>query len=252
MAGRFVWYELMTNDTKGAREFYSDLIGWKVTKDPSGYEMWMAGDRGVGGMMDLPADARAGGAFPFWLGYVAVDDVDASAKEAAKLGGKVYREPADIPDVGRFAVLADPQGAAFAIFRAKADRSPPEDKGMQTFGWAELSTTDWKAAWKFYSTLFGWKATQSMDMGPEYGEYFMFGTDAENSMGGMSDAAKSMKVTAHWLHYIHVPDVDAAAKKLEQKGGKVLNGPMEVPGGDRIVQCRDPQGGHFALVTPKK
>lgn len=252
MTGRFVWHELMTTDTKGAEEFYSELIGWKAAKGKGGYVHLMAGDRAVGGLMELPADARAGGAFPFWIGYLSVDDVDAAAKEAKRLGGSVHREPADIPDVGRFAILADPQGAAFAVFKEAGPGEPPPGQGPGTFGWAELNTTDWKAAWKFYSALLGWKPTRSLDMGSEYGEYFMFGTDSENSMGGMSDMATKAKVSAHWLHYINVSDVDAAAKKLEQKGGKVLNGPMEVPGGDRIVQCRDPQGGHFAMVSPKR
>lgn len=250
--GRFVWFELMTTDTEGAKSFYTKLIGWKVAKHPGGYEGWTAGDRDVGGLMDLPAEARAGGAFPFWIGYVGVDDVDATVAQAKELGGQVHHAPTDIPDVGRFAALADPQGATFAIYRAKTPREPPEARAMQTFGWAELNTTDWKSAWKFYSALFGWKHTESVDMGPEFGEYFIFGTDGQSRIGGMSNAAGALNVTAHWLHYIHVPDVGAASKKLEQMGGKVLNGPMEVPGGDFVVQCRDPQGGHFALVAPKK
>lgn len=250
--GRHVWYELMTTDTEGAKSFYSELIGWKVKRDPSGYEMWMVGNRGVGGVMELPKEARAGGASPFWLGYVAVADVDAAADQAPKLGGKVYRAPDDIPGVGRFAVLADPQGAAFAVYRSNEPHEPPGGARPQTFGWAELNTTDWKSAWKFYSALLGWKHTQSMDMGPELGEYFMFGTDPQSSMGGMSNAAKASEVGAHWLHYIHVPDVDDAVKKIERMGGKVLNGPMEVPGGDRVAQCRDPQGGHFGLVTENR
>ncbi|HWV39879.1 MAG TPA: VOC family protein [Vulgatibacter sp.] len=117
--GRFVWYELLTTDTEGAKSFYTDLIGWKVKHDPDGYDEWRVGEGSIGGVMELPTDARAGGASPFWLGYVAVKDVDAAADQAAKLGGRVHRAPADIPGVGRFAVLADPQGAHFGIFSAK-------------------------------------------------------------------------------------------------------------------------------------
>ncbi|AKU93171.1 Putative hydroxylase [Vulgatibacter incomptus] len=88
-----------------------------------------------------------------------------------------------------------------------------------------------------------------MDMGAQLGEYFMFGMDPQSSMGGMSNAAETLNVPAHWLHYVLVPDADAAVKKVVDKGGKVLHGPHEVPGGDRIAQCQDPQGGMFAVVS---
>ncbi len=140
----------------------------------------------------------------------------------------------------------------FAIFQPSGQGSAPDTRGLGHFSWAELNTTDWKAAWKFYSELFGWKKTSSMDMGAEYGEYFMFGEGGEQSMGGMSNAATMMKAPAHWLHYVNVSSVDEAAKRIPSLGGKVLNGPMDVPGGDRIAQCMDPQGGMFAIFSAGK
>lgn len=249
-SGRFVWYDLMTPDVQGAKAFYTDLIGWKMTPWRSDYEMWTAGDTQVGGLMALPEDARKAGAPPHWLGYAAVEDVDASAKKVQQLGGRVFHPPTDIPQVGRFAVVADPQGAAFALFKSTDEQQLPPREGPGCFSWAELNTTDWKAAWKFYSELLGWKPTQSMDMGPGFGEYFMFGMDPQQSMGGMSDAATMMKAPAHWLHYINVKSADETAARLVQKGGRVLNGPMDVPGGDRVAQCMDPQGGMFAIYSP--
>lgn len=252
---RFIWYDLLSTDLAGAKAFYSDIIGWKTEKWSGGdYELLKAGDQGVGGVMALPAEMKRAGVPQHWMGYIHVDDVDATAQKAQKLGGKVMAPPADIPTIGRYAVLADPQGAVFALFKPL-----PRDGGklaprelLGNFSWAELNTTDWKSAWKFYSDLFGWKPTTSMDMGPEFGEYFMFGTDPKQSMGGMSNAATMMKAPAHWLHYINVKSVDESVKRITEKGGKVLNGPMDVPGGDRIAQCMDPQGGVFAIFSAGK
>ncbi|HEY0840816.1 MAG TPA: VOC family protein, partial [Vulgatibacter sp.] len=164
---------------------------------------------------------------------------------------KILVPATDIPEVGKFAIVSDPQGAAFAVFQSVKPTTKPETQGVGRMSWAELNTTDHKSAWKFYSDLFGWKPTRSMDLG-EMGEYFMFGTDTENSMGGMSDAAKMMNAPAHWMFYVNVENIDETAKAVANKGGKILNGPMEVPGGDRVAQCMDPQGAAFGIFSPKK
>jgi uncharacterized protein len=211
--------------------------------------MFVAGEQSIGGIMRLPEAAQKMGAPQHWIGYVQTDDVDATAKKAEELGGRVYHPGTDIPTVGRFAILADPQGATFAVFKPLNEMdgggAPSEAPGNIT--WAELNTTDYESAWKFYSTLFGWKPTSAMDMGPDMGKYFMFGVDSDKSMGGMSNAANMMKAPAHWLHYVVVADIDKACAQIKEKGGRVLNGPMDIPGGDRIAQCMDPQGGMFAI-----
>lgn len=251
--GRFVWYDLMTTDVEAAKSFYRDIVGWKTIQWSKGdYEMWTSADTSVGGVMLLPADTTGAGALPHWIGYVGTENVDASVQTAQKRGGRIVVPATDIAEVGRFAMLTDPQGAEFAVFHSLgASDMPPDSRGIGHFGWAELNTTDWKSAWKFYSDLLGWKPTSSMDMGPELGEYFMFGTDPKQSIGGMSNTAKVMKRPPSWLHYINVKSVDDAVQSIEKRGGKVLNGPMEVPGGDRIVQAMDPQGGLFALFSSK-
>jgi len=248
--GRFVWYDLMTTDLAGAKKFYGDLIGWKLTKwGGADYEMWTTADgKTVGGLMQLPQEAQSAGAPPHWLAYAQTADVDATARKAAQLGGQVMVPGTDIPNVGRFAVLADPQGAVFAIFKPNDAGDGPNREAQGNFSWAELNTTDYEAAWKFYSELLGWQKTSAMDI-PEFGVYFMFGTDPEQSMGGMSNAAKMMNAPAHWLHYINVRNCDETAKVIPAKGGKVLNGPIDVPGGVRIAQGMDPQGGFFALYA---
>ncbi len=248
---RFVWFDLMTTDVKGAESFYTDIIGWKAATWQEGhYDLWKAGDEDVGGVMPLDDQARAAGAPPQWLAYIATRDVDATVQKAKKLGGKVLAPPTDIPNVGRYAMLADPQGASFGVFQARHLPAPEDAAKPGHFGWAELNTTDWKAAWKFYSDLFGWKHTTSMDMGPDHGEYFMFGLDEKQAFGGMSNSASVMHARPHWLHYVNVKNADETAKRVTEKGGQGLQGPMDVPGGGRIAQCLDPQGARFAVFSP--
>jgi predicted enzyme related to lactoylglutathione lyase len=249
---RFIWYELVTSDVEAAKAFYTKIVNWGTEPFEGGttpYTVWTVQGKGVGGVLTMPHEVK--GAPPHWLGYVSCPNVDEASKQVVSLGGKVHRPPADIPTVGRFCVVADPQGAAFVLFTPNSDAPAPTSERHQpgTFGWSELNTTDWEGAWKFYSTLFGWKETSRMDMGNDFGTYFMF-TDrggGDESMGGMSNAAKMMGAPPHWLYYVNVPDIDRAVAAVKEHGGKVLNGPMDVPGNGKIAQCTDPQGGFFAV-----
>ena len=209
------------------------------------YTMWMNGETPIGGVMELPEEAREQGARPHWLAYVAVEDVDASAKKAGELGATVLVGPRDIPDVGRFAVLRDPQGAVIAIYRSAQDASSEAEPNVGQFSWHELATTDHEAAFDFYSQLFGWNKTEAMDMG-EMGTYQMYGT-GDRTLGGMFNKPGEMPGPPAWLYYTLVEDIDETVEKVRQNGGQVVNGPMEVPGGDMIAQCIDPQGAMFAI-----
>ncbi|WP_224244675.1 VOC family protein [Hyalangium gracile] len=250
--GRFDWYDLMTNDTVAAKRFYSETLGWNVIKWEQGdYEMWAVGEQPIGGMMALPDEAKKAGARPHWLSYIQTDNVDATAKRAEQLGGRVHMSPTDIPSVGRFAILADPQGASFAVLQPlEVMDDVPQKAGF--FSWHELYTTDYQAAWKFYAELFGWKNTSAMDMGPEYGMYWMFGRDTQHPVGGMSNIAKGQNTPPYWLYYVTVDDIAATVASIQKHGGKLLNGPMDVPGGDKIAQCMDPQGAMFAVHMPAR
>ena len=246
-SGNFVWYDLMTTEPDGAVDFYGKVVGWGTTQwdGPNPYTMWTAGEQPIGGVMQMPDEARSAGAPPHWIAYVECDDVAAACDRIESLGGQIVHPPQEIPDTGFFAVVADPQGAVFAIYSHARD----EDQGAPSlepgrFSWHELATTDPDAAWEFYSAAFGWEKTDSMDMG-EGGIYQMYGAGGD-PLGGIFRKPDEMPVSA-WLYYAMVDDVDEAAKTVTELGGQVVNGPMEVPGGDRIVQCMDPQGGMFAL-----
>jgi len=254
--GRFVWHELATTDTKAAAAFYTKVMGWKTQaweQDPS-YVMWLTADGPVGGLMVLPAEAKAMGAPPHWMPYIGVPDIEVTSWDADRLGARVLVPVTQIPTMGRFAVLQDPQGAVFAIYQP-APGSPPQYEGkarLGEFSWHELATTDHEAAFRFYQQLFGWQKTESMDMGPERGVYQMYGWPG-NTLGGMYNKPKEMPAPPHWLCYAVVPDARKTATLVKSLGGQVLNGPMEVPGesGDWIAQCLDPQGAAFAIHSLK-
>jgi len=248
--GRFIWHELMTTDPDAASDFYSHVVPWKT--QPSGmpsYTLWMSGKKQAGGLMELPDDAS--GAPPHWIIYVGTSDVDATVAAAEKLGGKVLKAASDIPNVGRFAVLSDPQGAAFAVFTpspSSGDGASPGG-GPGDFGWHELATTDPEGALRFYGELFGWDKGPSHDMG-EMGTYQLVSHGGQQ-VGGVYKA-RDNSTPPSWLSYVNVADADKAASAAKAAGGRILNGPMEVPGGSWIVMMLDPQGGAFAVVEPPR
>ncbi len=253
--GRLVWHELLTTDTKAAAAFYKQVAGWGTKgwpQDPSSYTLFVMKNVPRAGLMILPQEAKAMGAPPNWMSYVGTPDVDETARMAAQLGGRVLRQPADIPTAGRFAVLADPQGAAFAAFTPSGQQQGPSDPtpGLGDFSWHELATNDWQSAFDFYRQLFGWEKTESMDMGAGMGVYQMFGFRGR-TLGGMYNKPANVPGPPYWLPYIKVPDAKRVAETTKRLGGRVVNGPMEVPGGDWITAGIDPQGAVFAVHSAK-
>lgn len=250
--GSFVWYEMMATDTQAAVDFYTKLIGWttqELNDLGQPYTMWVAGESPFAGLMELPDEALSAGAPPYWLGYVVVDDVDKTTSRAIELGANVLVGPQDIPTVGRFSVIADPQGAVISLFKsANPSDEPCEQMAMLKFSWHELATSNLDSAWSFYSGLFGWSVIDDMDMGPA-GTYRMYGFEGQPPLGGMYNKSEEVPGPPAWLFYITVEDVSALVEQVTTLGGTVLNGPMEVPGGGSIAQCLDSQGAAFALYS---
>jgi uncharacterized protein len=247
--GHFVWYELMTTDMDAAKAFYADVVGWG-TQDVStpgvAYTLFTAGGASVSGLMDLPEDARASGLRPSWIGYVGVNDVDATAERIKQLGGAVHVPPTDIPNISRFSIAVDPQMATIALLKwlNGGQEQPTELDAAGRVGWHELLAADWEQAWTFYRQLFGWQKADA-DTGA-VGTYQLFSA-AGQTIGGMF-TKPAMVPVPFWLYYFNIGDVDAAVKRVKAGGGQILEGPIEVPGGRWIVQCVDPQGAIFALV----
>jgi uncharacterized protein len=246
--GRFLWYELTTTDSEAAEVFYAKVMGWG-TRDASVrgtiYTLFTIGDTPVSGLMKLPVDARKMGAKPRWIGYVGVNDVDATADRIKQLGGAVHVPPTDIPNISRFSVVADPQMATLALVKPNPwPEEPPELSNPGRVGWHELLAADSKKAFVFYSELFDWRRPDA-DIGP-MGTYQLFSA-AGQTIGGMFTKPPMVPV-AFWLYYFNVDDIDAAAERVKAGGGQILEGPLEVPGGRRVTRCTDPQGAMFALT----
>ena len=250
--GRPLWYELMTTDMKAAEAFYSAVVGWKTAPfEGAGqpYTMFSrSGDVPVGGVMTRPDEVKAP---PFWAMYVGVPRIEDAAAGIERLGGKAHTEVIAIPNVGRLQMMVDPQGAGFYIYEpASSDQRPEAAPEVGEASWHELMTTDWQAAMKFYEQVFGWQPGEAMDMGP-MGTYQMFNRP-HGMIGGMMNKPSEMaNVPPNWQIYFRVPDVHAAAERIKANGGKILNGPMEVPGGDWVVNAMDPQGAAFGLHARK-
>lgn len=242
--GRFVWHELMTSDTAAAAVFYPKVLAWRTApSNMPGYTIWMAGQTQIGGLMAQPA---GGGAPPHWLIYVGTPNVDATCTQAQGLGARLCKAPQDIPNVGRFAVLADPQGATFAVFTPAAGAPPPGATPTQGgFSWHELATTDVAAALRFYGELFGWRKGPGHDMGSGRGVYQLF-EHAGTQVGGIHAVPGSASAPT-WLSYVQVADSSRAVTAAKAAGGSLVHGPMEVPGGSWIAVMTDPQGGAFAV-----
>jgi predicted enzyme related to lactoylglutathione lyase len=243
----------MTTDMKAAEAFYKAVVGWQSAPFEGArhpYTTFNRGgaDSGVAGVMTKPAEVKAP---PFWAMYVAVPNLEETASKIKRLGGKTHTEVIEIPKVGRMQMMMDPQGAAFYILEPSMEEHRPE--GPPPVGdasWRELMTTDITAAMKFYQEVFGWKPTQAMDMG-EMGTYQIFNRP-HGQIGGMMNKPPAMaNVPPNWQIYFRVPDVDAAAERIKANGGKILNGPMDVPDGDRVLNAMDPQGAAFGLHQKK-
>lgn len=245
--GYFLWTELLTRDARAAVDFYAPLFGWTTQPFPNSdppYTMWANAGVPFGGLMPLPGDAEAPSG---WLPYVGVLDVDAAVVRAGEEGATLRHDPTDIPGAGRFAVLSDPWGAAFAVYRAAAPQPPPGSPGVGDFCWRELATGDIDRALEFYGALFGWTRGTRHDMGA-LGAYQIFEQHGQMA-GGIYLGSEAMPPS--WTSYVRVADLAATLARGEANGAAILVPPMEVPGGDSIAVAADPQGAVFALLEVK-
>jgi predicted enzyme related to lactoylglutathione lyase len=187
-----------------------------------------------------------GGPPPGWFGYIGVDDVDAAVARIQSAGGSVHMPPTDIEGVGRLAMVADPQGVVFYVMKGSSPEGSSAFKRMAPGHgeWNELVTTDDQAALDFYGEQFGWKKDGAMPMG-EMGDYSFLGHD-----GGMIGAVMKAPpgVTPGWNYFFRVGDIDEAKQRIEDAGGSISQGPIEVPGGDFVIYAADPQGAKFGVV----
>lgn len=250
--GDFIWYELLTSDADAAANFYGKVVGWSSAdsgQEGMDYRILSTPTGQVGGLMPLTAEMKAGGARPCWMGYVGVDDVDACAERIKAASGTIHMPPQDIPGIGRFAFVADPQGVMFYIMCGASDEPSAAfaaDAPLQGHcAWNELSTTDPDGALAFYTKEFGWRQEGDMDMGP-LGKY-QFLWHGPGMIGAIMPKMVEMPVP-FWTYYFRVIDIDKAVAAITENGGTIIQEPIEIPGGDFSLNAVDPQGAAFALV----
>jgi uncharacterized protein len=246
-SGYFVWYELLTTDIAAAQAFYHQVLGWSA-QDASTpkftYRVLTAEGAPVSGLMGLPVEGLQRGAAPRWVGYIAVDDLDATVRRLEALGGTTYVPPTD-SNIGRIAIIADPQTATLALVQGLTVGVPPSDgEAIGRVGWHELLAAEWRQAFAFYKGLFGWQKAVSDEARADDGyQSFAAGTE---TLGGMF--TKSPRAPfPFWLYYFNVADLTVALQRVTGHGGKVVQGPIESSDGIWIARCIDPQGAMFAL-----
>ena len=252
MHGQFVWYDLMSSDAATSKKFYPAVLGWKTmafedAPPDQPYTMWTRAGTPLGGVAQLSDEMRAQGLRSHWIPTVEVRNVDESVRQAQALGAQVHFGPQDIPGTGRYASLADPQGASFAMYTPARETYAFDGKPVVgRFSWHELMTTDYERAFDFYRRLFGWEKTSEYDMGGG-NMYLMYGMGGV-PFGGIYNRTPEMPAAPpNWLSYVHVKDVRKTTEVAKRAGARLVNGPMEVPGGDWIAAFTDPQGAAFAI-----
>ena len=245
--GRFVWTELLCNDAGAAAAFYSRILPWQSQPfSPGSPYLLFTGKSGapVAGNMSLPPEARAMGTVPHWRAYIGAGDVDAIVAQASRLGARILEPARDLPAVGRAALLADPEGARFGVYRPLSDtgRSAP---GEAPFSWYELAARSRETALGFYQQLFGWELRAPMDMGGGF-FYQTFGLGGQD-FGGAYTIPADRPMPPAWCPYANCSSADEVAGKVVAAGGQLCHGPLDVPGGGRIAQFFDPQHAMFAV-----
>lgn len=257
--GDFIWYELMTSDADAASDFYGKVIGWSSHASPQpdmDYRFFSAGDGsdnkdGVGGCLAITPEMAAGGARPAWVGYIGVDDVDATVTSIGNAGGAILMPAMDMDGVGRMAMVADPQGAPFYVMKGASDdisyAFAAYAPKVGHCAWNELATSDPEAAKAFYGAIFGWSKQGEMDMGPVGTYEFMMASGNRFGIGAIMPKLPEMPVSM-WQFYFRVPDIDKAVATISANGGQILQEPIAIPGGDFSLIAIDPQGAAFGLV----
>jgi len=239
--GQFCWVELATNDTAAAKAFYGELFGWTYDEMPMDVTPYIIAKVANGTTGAMYENKKVP---PHWLGYVNVANADDVTAKAKSLGAKIDAEPFDVGNVGRMALITDPEGATFAIWQAKGTIGASVTNEPGAFCWNELMAHNGDEERAFYTSLFGWTAKVS----PEYTEWHA----GDKARGGFLEMkeARFEGVPPFWVTYFMVKDVDAMAAKAKSLGAAEHHAPTDIPNVGRFAVLGDPQGATFAIFKP--
>jgi uncharacterized protein len=245
--GTFCWAELATSDQAAANAFYGGLFGWQTDDRPVGegsvYSMQVLDGKTVAAIAGQPQQQRDAGVPPLWNSYVSVQDADAVVQQAQALGATVHAPAFDVMTAGRMAVIQDPQGAYFMLWQPREHIGAGLVNAPGTLVWNELQSPDTDASAAFYGSLFGWEVAQFPGMDDVY-------LSIKNA-GANNGAIRELNppgMPPNWLVYFGTEDTDAALAKVQELGGSVLAGPIDI-GIAKIAVVADPQGAVFALYA---
>jgi len=248
--GTFSWAELATSDPKAGKTFYTSLFGWSFLDTPIGpgpediYTRLQIGGKDVGALHKLHPGQVAAGVPPNWMTYFTVDNVDETTKKVKPSGGTVLVEPFDVMDLGRMSVARGPEGAIFSLWQARKNIGQQLINQDNVPCWTELQTPDAAKSGKFLADVIGFSLK-----GDPSGNY----TELQNgttSVGGIRPLGQGETMPPHWLIYFMVADADAAVKKAQSLGAKVLMPAMNIEKVGRFAVLADPQGAAFAVFKP--
>lgn len=251
--GQFFWHDLTTSDSDAAEAFYTELFGWSLDPQDMGngltYRVIVNDGAGLGGIVSIPELGMSPDEIPsHWMPYLYTERVDELAARAAELGGTVHRPPSDIPGVGRFAVIGDPQGAVFALMHDQTEPPPFSDAPVGRASWNELMSSDVESAVAFYTALLGY-GTTSQDMGEEIGLYHLLTLPQQGedvAVAGVFAKPDDVPVS-FWGVYFRVPDIEAAQARITELGGQIASPIIDVPGTGLVLAAIDPTGAFFSV-----
>jgi predicted enzyme related to lactoylglutathione lyase len=243
------WVDVQTTDQSAAKQFYGSLFGWTFDDQPSPdggvYSMAMLNGEAVAAIAPMPP-GRPEGMPPVWNTYLAADDVDATAGKVGPAGGQVLMPGFDIGDAGRMAVIADPTGAAVALWQAKRHIGATLVNETGAVIWNELLTDKPDSALPFYQAVVG-ITHSTMEMAP--GQNYMLLKVGGTDVGGCMEPPMP-GIPNHWHVYFAVDDADATAAKASAEGGQVITEPFDIPSVGRSAVLSDPQGAVFSVLKP--
>jgi predicted enzyme related to lactoylglutathione lyase len=247
-SGTFSWVDLSTTDPDGAKQFYSALFGWQATDNVVGpgivYSMMSIDGRDAAAISPQPEQQREAGAPPTWNSYITVESADQAAERAAQLGATVHGPPFDVMEVGRMAVLQDPQGAFLLVWEPRAHIGAALVNAHGALSWNELASPDLERSASFYSELFGWIVE------PFEGSQIPYMTikNAEGRSNGGMRQQMTGETVPYWLVYFGASDMQRALSQVEELAGTKLVEPQTIGPGELAVVA-DPQGATFALYS---
>lgn len=245
--GRFVWHDLITTDVAAAVAFYGKLFPeWSIEKletdGGSLYHVIEVAGQDIGGIVGVPEES---GIPAHWIGYVAVEDCDAAVKRTIDLGGHCLVPAIDAPQIGRFAIVQDPQGAVLKPFRVQKQITLPSEPVTGRPAWNELLTKDVGPARDFYRSVFGWSSVEQPIEG--MGTYTLFRSGEQDVAGAML-MPPDTEAPPNWLTYFYADDIDNRAHAVEALGGQIFVTPQDIPGVGRFSVHADPTGAFFAMM----